>query len=87
MIRNTHIEEALDNIRGAEEVHGHEPEDRMVLAQIAQTQATLALAHEQRTANMIAAFTAMEDSQGATFLGDQLSGAKLANLIVERLGE
>ena len=50
--------------------------------------ATLALAYEQRTANLIAAFDQLGDGDGASYLGEALgvgNGKKLAEAILERL--
>jgi hypothetical protein len=51
-----------------------------------QIQATLALAYEQRTANLIAAFGQLVDEDGDTFLGERIDGYALAMQIQERLG-
>ncbi|WNM64584.1 hypothetical protein SEA_MIDNIGHTRAIN_97 [Arthrobacter phage MidnightRain] len=51
----------------------------------AQAEATLALAHEQRTANLIAAFGQLVDEDGDTFLGERIDGYELAKQIKERL--
>ena len=54
---------------------------------IAQTEATLALAYEQRTANLIAAFAQLGSyDEGETLLGERMDGLELANEIRERLG-
>lgn len=47
--------------------------------------ATLALAYEQRTANLIAAFGQLMDGDGETFLGKRIDGYELAKQIQERL--
>ena len=53
----------------------------------AQAEATLALAFEQRTANLIAAFGQLNyDSEEESFLGERLDGYELAKQIQERLG-
>lgn len=48
--------------------------------------ALLALAHEQRTANLIAAFGQMMDGIGDTYLGQLIDGYALAKEIIARLG-
>lgn len=53
---------------------------------IAQTEATLALAYEQRTANLIAVFGNMMDGESDTFLGERIDGYELAKEITGRLG-
>ena len=78
MSNNPHYGDALDNIMGAEEVTGHEPEDRAIFALTAQAQATLALAFEQRTANLIDSVFALPLSAP--------DAASLRDLIKERLG-
>ena len=49
-------------------------------------QATMALAYEQRTANLIAAFGNMMDGETDTFLGERIDGYELAKQIQNRLG-
>jgi hypothetical protein len=50
-------------------------------------EATLALAFEQRTANLIAAFGQLNyDSEEESFLGERLDGYEIAKQIQERLG-
>jgi len=49
--------------------------------------ATLALAYEQRTANMIATFGQMNvDEESVTFIGERVDGYELAKEITARLG-
>lgn len=48
-------------------------------------QATLALAYEQQTANLIAAFGLLVDEDGDTFLGERIDGYELAKQIKGRL--
>jgi hypothetical protein len=55
-------------------------------AEYAQAQATLALAYEQRTANLLAAFAQLTDDGFTTILGESMSGNTLAAEITERLG-
>lgn len=50
-----------------------------------QIEATLALAYEQRTANLIAAFGQLVDEEGETFLGERIDGYALAKEITQRL--
>lgn len=53
----------------------------------AQIEATLALAFEQRTANLIAAFGQLNyDAEEESFLGERLDGYEIAKQIQERLG-
>jgi hypothetical protein len=48
---------------------------------------TLALAFEQRTANLIAAFGQLNyDAEEESFLGERLDGYEIAKQIQERLG-
>jgi hypothetical protein len=52
----------------------------------AQIQATLAIAYEQRTANLIAAFGHLNIGEDdVTFLGERIDGYELAKQIQERL--
>lgn len=48
--------------------------------------ATMALAYEQRAANLIAAFGQLLDGDSETFLGERIDGYELAKQIKERLG-
>lgn len=66
--------------------HGMSADQQLAGAAMAQTQATLALAYEQRTANLIAAFGNMMDGDSDTFLGERIDGYELAKEITERLG-
>ncbi|MGP5071684.1 hypothetical protein ACTXI0_04670 [Arthrobacter rhombi] len=52
------------------------------------TEATLAVAYEQRTANLIAAFNASvaADEEIETFIGERIDTFELAQQIVNRLG-
>lgn len=61
------------------------PEERLVFAARAQAEATLALAYEQRTANMIAAFGQLIDGDTETFLGERINGYNLAQEIADRI--
>lgn len=61
-------------------------EDRLIMASMANSFATLALAYEQRTANLIAAFGNMMEDDTDTFLGERLDGYELAKAIQSRLG-
>lgn len=51
---NPHEEDAMMYSCEASEIQAHEDHERPILAQQATTHATLALAYEQRTANLIA---------------------------------
>ena len=89
MSDTNHYSEALDNIAGAEEVTGHEPEDRAIFALTAQAHATLALAYEQHTANLIALYSMDESArQGMVDGADMHSGnwVDVTVQIKERLG-
>ncbi|MDR6794833.1 hypothetical protein J2W89_004015 [Pseudarthrobacter oxydans] len=55
------------------------------LVAIAGTQATLALAYEQRTANLLATFGFLMDGDVDTFLGQRIDGYELAKDIQKRL--
>lgn len=61
--------------------------DDMGVREIAKAtaEATLALAYEQRTANMIAAFAQLVDDESVTFLGERFDGYELAREIKARL--
>lgn len=83
---NEHYNEATRNLTEATEIASWNAEDRLIMATIGAGHATVALAHEQRTANLIAAFAAMESPGGATILGQTMSGVALCELIKERLG-
>lgn len=52
-----------------------------------QTQATLALAYEQRTANLLALFNSLQDGETETFLGERIDGYDLARSIKARLAK
>lgn len=61
---NEHYDEALKIIRGdSDQLEGSPAPTEMMLTIDANTHATLALAYEQRTANLIAAIGIMLDSK------------------------
>jgi hypothetical protein len=78
---NQHAEDADMWVTESCLINDHRPEERLVLANQAQAQATLALAFEQRTANLIA-WHAFVERQGD--LPDET--ADLAARILERMG-
>ena len=51
----------------------------------AQVEATLALVYEQRTANLIAAFSQLNSGEDESLLGERMDGLELAKEIKERL--
>lgn len=53
--------------------------------EMAKVWATMALAHEHRTANLIATFGQLLDGDSNTFLGERIDGYELAKQIKERL--
>jgi hypothetical protein len=68
------------HVTAAQNYSGYEIADRQI-------QATLALAYEQRTANLIAAFGQLNlGEDDVTFLGERIDGYELAKQIQERLG-
>jgi hypothetical protein len=83
---NPHAQSVLSALNAAEvmvargEVY---PRDAAKLA--INAQAMLALAYEQRTANMIAAFGNLIDGESDTFLGERIDGYKLATTIRDRI--
>lgn len=89
---NTHVATAKFRQEGVHEWQSYEGStDATNIAEAldAQTEATLALAHEQRTANLIALFTCDEDAHmafGASVGMDADSWKAVAVEIKERLG-
>lgn len=61
-------------------------EERLIFATRAQAEATLAVAYEQRTTNLIAAFGQLGDGDDTSYLGDIIKGKALAREIAARLG-
>jgi len=75
-VNNAHLERAISRL--------HNGTTNEVTR--AQAEATLALAYEQRTANLIAAFGQLiTDDDTVTFLGERVDGLELAKQIKERL--
>ena len=60
-------------------------EERLILATRAQAEATLALADEQRTTNLLTLFNSLTDGDSLTFLGERVDGYDLARSIKARL--
>jgi len=75
MAGNRHYAKARD-VSGPNRLH----------AEARATEATLAVAFEQRTANLIAVFGNMMDGEVDTFLGERIDGYELAKTIQARLG-
>jgi len=89
MSSNTHVATAKFRQEGVHEWQAEEGSTdatNIAAALDAQTEATLALAYEQRTANLIAAFGNMMDGEIDTFLGERVDGYELAKQIQQRLG-
>jgi len=87
MSSNTHIATAKFRQEGVHEWQSEEgltDATNIAAALDAQAEATLALAYEQRTANLIAAFADL-GAEDVTYLGLLVDGRKLAQKIVERL--
>lgn len=63
---NPHIEDAMTYSCAASEIMAHEDQERALYAQQATTHATLALAYEQRTANLIALMSHADSDQYET---------------------
>ncbi|UVF61050.1 hypothetical protein SEA_SAKAI_87 [Arthrobacter phage Sakai] len=81
MSSNEHYETAARLLSFESDPHGGsyiDPNTHNLLS--AQAEASLALAHEQRTANLIAVF-----GHGDKFLGERTDGYRLAKQIRERL--
>lgn len=81
---NPHMDDAMNYSCAASEIMAHEDHERGILAQQATTHATLALAYEQRTANLIAVATAVSEN-GVYQLDPALIGAAQEELAT-RLG-
>lgn len=84
---NVHHECAIAGLIAADDMRAEgrfEPSSDNALA-IVQIQATLALAYEQRTANMLAAFGQLMDGESETFLGERVDGYALAGAIKARI--
>lgn len=82
---NTHFATAKFRQEGVHEWQAEEGSTEatnLAAAIDAQTEATLALAYEQRTANLISAFAHLREHDGITMLGDAYP---LFNQIKERL--
>ena len=82
---NPHFAWAADTLESLEQAEGTylNPDEHAL--QTASVEATLALAYEQRTANLIAVFGNMMDGEVDTFLGERIDGYELAKQIQERL--
>lgn len=81
---NPHEEDTMVYSVEASQIQAHEDHERLILAQQATTHATLALAYEQRTANLIAVATAVSDN-GVYHLDPAQIGAAQEQ-IASRLG-
>ena len=81
MSANPHFEQSLAALNLASEAIV--TQDAALVA--IQTQATLALAYEQRTANLIGVFRNLATHELDTYLGRTVNGEKLAAQIKERL--
>lgn len=82
---NTHIAVAKfrqEGVRDWQSEEGSTEATNIAAALDAQTEATLALVYEQRTANLISAFAHLREHEGITMLGDAYP---LFNQIKERL--
>jgi hypothetical protein len=83
---NTHHENAREALGYIESARDSYVDPTTQALMTAQTEATLALAYEQRTANLLAAFGLLGNhDEGETLLGERMDGLELAKEIKERL--